>query len=410
MLKQMFKPIERFIAFRYFFSPKSDGFISLISTLSFVGIMLGVAALIIVTSVLNGFRTELMQQLIGIKGHVHIYPTGPVKMENLLKKLDAMPGVTHVLPISENPTIMSSNGRFNGVIVFGHDPARLQKHKYFSGKIAQGSIAALRKDDSVLIGIRMAEEYGLHIGDQITLMHPSQDESVLGTITKERNFTVVGVFDLGMREYDKRFIFTSLDNVQSFYETGPSHIEVFTNPPEHMSKKIEAGLTDFNVEVLDWEHTNAPALKALNIEKNVMFIVLTLIIMIAVLNIVSSLVMLVKDKTKDIAILRTMGMSHQSIGKIFLINGITIGVFGTLCGFVIGILFVENIDTIRLFIERILGTQLFSAEAYGINQLPAILDWKDVSLICGVSVSCSVLASLYPSLRAARLDPVQILR
>ena len=406
----MFKPIERLIAFRYFFSPKNDGFISLISTLSFVGIMLGVAALIIVTSVLNGFRTELMQQLIGIKGHLLIYPTGPVKMETLLKRLDTIPAVTRALPVSENPTIMSTNGRFTGVIVFGHDPDRLRHHSYFSSKIKQGSLQALKKDDTVLIGIRMAEEYNLQLGDQITLITPSQDESILGTITKERNFTVVGIFDLGMREYDKRFVFTSLENAQSFYETGPSHIEVFTNPPEHMDKKIAAALADFKVDVLDWEHTNAPALKALNIEKNVMFIVLTLIIMIAVLNIVSSLVMLVKDKTKDIAILRTMGMSQQSIGCIFLINGITIGVLGTLCGFVIGIAFVKNIDTIRLLIERILGTQLFSAEAYGINQLPALLNWTDVALVCGLSVSCSILASLYPSLRAARLDPVQILR
>ncbi len=406
----MFKSVERFIAFRYFFSPKNDGFISLISALSFVGIMLGVAALIIVTSVLNGFRSELMQQLIGIKGHVYVYPTGAVNLNQVLEKLDHLPFVTQAMPVSETPTIMSSHGRFNGVIVFGHDPSRLKQHKYFNSKVINGSVLNLKKEDTVLIGIRMAEEYNLQMGDYITLIYPSQDESVLGTITKERNFKIVGIFDLGMREYDKRFVFTSLENANSFYEMGPSHIEVFTKPPEGMTPKIVKALSEFKVDVQDWGHANAPALRALHIEKNVMFIVLTLIIMIAVLNIVSSLVMLVKDKTKDIAILRTMGMSQHAIGRIFLINGMTIGVLGTLCGFILGILFVHNIETIRLFVEHILGTQLFSAEAYGINQLPALLNWTDVSLICGLSVSCSILASFYPSWRAARLDPVRILR
>jgi len=389
-------------------SQKKEGFVSLITKLAFTGIFLGVTALIIVMSVMNGFKEELMRQLIGMKGHAVVFQHGGVtSYKEVMTKLSENENVTLALPVIEEPTLLIKNDQFHGVMLYGHDPALLSKHAYFTESMRQGRILDLDKENTAIIGARLAEEYRLKVGDTLTLLNPQGEETIFGITPKERDFEIVGIFELGMREYDRRFIFTSLSTIQHFFYKPETvhHIDVFTKTGD--AAGIDLGRP---YHVLDWQHTDSMLFKALLVQKNVMFIILALMIIIAVLNIVSSLTMFVKDKTKEIAILRSIGMQRRGIRTVFLMSGCMIGISGTFFGVCVGVFVSQYINQITQFVERTFHVTIFNPELYFLSQLPSIVAYKDIFYVCLMSLGFSFLATLYPSVRASRLNPAPVLR
>jgi len=412
----MFTPFERMIAFRYLRARKQEGFVSVIAGFSFVGIMLGVATLIIVMSVMNGFRMELFDRILGLNGHMNVYvPAGIVKeYEPLRQKIDAVGGIQAVIPIVEGQGLLNVGGVSTGVLVRGmasHD--FLIKEAFVKGIVSGGLMDFSGKN--IAIGSKLAEKFRLHIGDELVIMAPQGKASPFGTIPRSQRFTVGVIFDVGMYEYNSGFVFMPIETAQKFYrmpEGSASYLEITTENindlnwvKSNMNKEI-----DEQISLYDWRDANSSFVNALEVERNVMFLILTLIIIVAAFNIISSMIMLVKDKSTDIAIMRTIGASRKSMMKIFVLTGASIGVVGTLFGALLGISFALNIEKIRQGIEKISGTELFSAEIYFLSQLPAEIDWSEVTSVVLMAFVLSILATLYPAWRAARLNPVEALR
>lgn len=411
----MFSPFEFMVAGRYLRARKAEGFVSVIAAFSFTGIMLGVATLIIVMSVMNGFRQELITRILGLNGHMNIYSaSGPLTDYGTLQlRIADVPGVVSAAPVIETQVLMSLQGYASGALVRGMRRDDFAQKPIISKSIIRGSIDNF-DDHNVAIGRVMAEKLNLRLGDQITLLAPKGRASPFGTIPRSRAFTVGLIFDVGMHEYDSSFIFMPLEAAQVFFqmEGGVSSIEVITSSPEHLAQvqraiePIVRGVAGVN----DWRQSNSSFFNALQVERNVMFLILTLIILVAAFNIISSMIMLVKDKGRDIAVMRTMGASSGSMLRIFVLTGATIGVLGTIVGAGLGIAFALNIESIRQFLQGLTGTDLFSAEIYFLSKLPAIIDWNEVAAVIGMAFALSILATLYPAWRAAKLDPVEALR
>ena len=387
-------------------SQKKEGFVSLITKLAFVGIFLGVASLITVMSVMNGFKEELMRQLIGMKGHGIIYQASGI--HNYPNVIATLPKeITLALPVIEEPTLMIHHGQYHGVMLYGHDPQRLIQHQYFREGMKSGNIKSLNQKDTILIGTRLAEEFNLKVGDRVKLLNPEGEETFFGMIPKERTFIIGGIFELGMREYDRRFVMTSIPTIQSFFtqEKNIHHIDIFTK-----TGRVDTLKVPFPLHVMALKHTDTTLFKALLVQKRVMFIILSLMLLIAVLNIVSSMTMLVKDKTKEIAILRSMGMKKNTVVIIFLMSGCMIGVAGTLSGILFGVLLSQNVNTMTQLIERAFHVQIFNPELYFFSHVPTMIAYQDILLVSGISLTFSLLATLYPAIRASRLDPAPVLR
>jgi len=412
----MFSPFERMMALRYLRSRKAEGFVSVIAGFSFMGILLGVATLIIVMSVMNGFRAELMGRLLGLNGHLNI-----ISQQKLITDYEAItdrlqeriPAVTGVFPMVERQALLTAQGRSNGVMVRGLSAFSFGNKPVLSASIREGSLAAF-KDDAAAVGIEMAKKLNLKVGDPIVLISPQGKATPFGTMPRSRSFTVRVIFDVEMYEYNANFIFVPLAAAQAFFTTGTGvdALEIFTDNVAHtdqIAQDIAANLSS-DMEVVDWKASNRSFFNALQVERNVMFLILTLIILVAAFNIISSMIMLVKDKGRDIAIMRTMGATRKSMLKIFILTGATIGVLGTLGGAAVGISFALNIETIREVLQAMTGTELFSAEVYFLSKLPAKIDWSEVMSVIGMAFALSFLATLYPAWRAARLDPVEALR
>ncbi len=411
----MFSNPIPFIAFRYLRARKKEGFVSVITGFSLVGIALGVATLIIVMSVMNGFRAELMGRILGLGGHINIYGlAGPLADYDLLAdKIRNVPGVTAVLPVLDTQVLLTHNGMARGALVRGLKPGDLAFKPLLANKIIEGNLLEI-DSDGILIGKRMAENLHVKVGDNLNLMSPAGTVTPFGTMPRSRAYPIIGIFDVGMFEYDSNFIYMPLDRLQKFVsmEGRVNTIEITTKDANALNGPRAAitQITGGTVRVQDWQQVNSSYFNALKTERNVMFLILTLIILIAAFNIISGLIMLVKDKGRDIAILRTMGASRWTVMKIFLLTGSTIGVVGTLSGLILGVAFALNIESIREFLQHLTGTDLFSAEIYFLSQLPARLDWQQVLGICGMALSLSFAATIYPAWRAARLEPVEALR
>jgi lipoprotein-releasing system permease protein len=411
-----FAPFEWMIALRYLRAKRKEGFVSVISGISLVGIALGVATLIIVMAVMNGFRHELLSRILGLSGHVVVQGYGGELMhfDDVAAKVRAVPGVVRVSPVIDGQVMATSNGISRGALVRGIRRDDLAKLTTVSKTLSPGALSRFQGGDSVIIGYRMAQQLGIGPGMTITLIAPKGNVTPFGTTPRVKTYSVAGVFNIGMSEYDSSFVFMPLEEAQLYFGLGDgvSGLEAMVAKPDAVAGYTTAiaQAVGPTARILTWQDVNSSLFGALEVERNVMFLILTLIILVAALNIVSGLVMLVKDKGGDIAILRTMGATRGAVMRVFLIAGASIGIFGTLLGFVVGVLFCQNIEAIRQFLSSLTGTQLFNPEIYFLSKMPAEIDSGEVIAVVAMSLSLSLLATLYPSWRAARLDPVEALR
>ena len=412
----MFSKTERILAFRYLKSRKRTGFVSVIAGFSFLGIMLGVATLIIVMSVMNGFRAELMSRVLGLNGQMGVYPAWGSRLddyENRMKSVLEIDGVSAVVPVVDGQVMASAGDNSSGAMVRGMQVADFESRPILKDKY-KGLDLNEFTDAQVIMGYRLARRLGVRIGDSVTLISPKGNITAFGTIPKMKRYTVIGTFDTSMFEYDDNFMFMPLREAQHFFKTegGVSHLEVFVPETERLSAVINEAFEKMGdrAQVYDWRYTNQAFFNAIEVERNVMFLILTLIIIVAAFNMISGLIMLVQDKAKDIAILRTMGMSRGGIQRVFLMSGVTVGVAGTVAGVILGLAFSYNIDAIKAWLEGLSGRELFSAEIYFLSHLPAKVDINEVIVVTIMSLVLSLLATVYPSWKASRTDPVEALR
>ena len=412
----MFTRFEWLLAARYLRTRRRDGFISVIAWFSLLGILLGVATLIIVMSVMNGFRGELLGRILGLNGHATVQGIGGdlTDYDTIAEKLRTVAGVTVARPLAEGQVMATANGVASGAVVRGMRLADLKARPIIADNIKAGSLDDLAGGNAVLIGTRMAGKMGLQVGDNIQLISPQSTATAFGSVPRAKAYQIVGLFEVGMYEYDSSYIFMPLEAAQTYFRLGDavSGVEIEVQNPDDV---VDMRLALFRAiegkgRVVDWQQLNSHFFSALQVERNVMFLILTLIILVAAFNIISGLIMLVNDKGKGIAILRTMGATRGSVLRVFLIAGTSIGVIGTVAGLTVGLLFCENIDTIRIWLENLSGTELWSPEIRFLSRIPAEVDPGEVATVVVMALGLSLAATLYPAWRAARLDPVEVLR
>jgi lipoprotein-releasing system permease protein len=411
-----FAAFEWLLSGRYLRARRKEGFISVIAGFSFLGILLGVATLIIVMAVMNGFRKELLDKILGLNGHLLVQPLeSPLTdWKDVADRISGVKGVRLAVPVVDGQALASSPFNASGVFVRGIRSADLTNLTSIAKNIKQGTLENFDEGQGVAIGRRLADQLSLHAGDSITLVAPKGAITPMGTTPRIKPYRIAAVFEIGMSEYDGTFVFMPLTEAQAYFNRASdvTSIEVFTTNPDKIDeyRKSVTEAAGRPIYLVDWRQRNSTFFNALQVERNVMFLILTMIVLVAALNIVSGLIMLVKDKGSDIAILRTMGASQGSIMRIFLITGAAIGVVGTLSGLVVGLLVCTNIESIRQFISWMTSTELFSPELYFLSKLPAEIDVGETSAVVVMALTLSFLATLYPSWRAARLDPVDALR
>ena len=411
-----FSAYEWMLSLRYLRARRKEGFISVIAGFSFLGIMLGVATLIIVMAVMNGFRQELLTKILGLNGHLLIQPLESPLTDYaaVADRVSKVPGIYLAAPLVEGQALASSPFNASGVVVRGMRGADLAKLTQVSKNIKQGTLAGFDDGQGIAIGARLAEQLSVRAGDNLTLVAPRGAVTPMGTTPRIKAYKIAAVFEIGMSEYDSAFVFMPLTEAQAYFNRAGdvTAIEVYTDDPDRIDsfRKAVTEAAGRPIYMVDWRQRNATFFNALQVERNVMFLILTLIVLVAALNIVSGLIMLVKDKGSDIAILRTMGATQGAIMRVFLITGAAIGVVGTGVGFIIGVIVCAYIEDIRRFLSWLTNTELFSPELYFLSQLPAHMNVKETTAVVVMALGLSLLATLYPSWRAARLDPVEALR
>ncbi len=452
----MFGAFERTVAGRYLRARRGERFVSVIAIFSLAGIALGVATLIIVMSVMNGFKSDLLGRILGLNGDLSIYATGPslTDYDALAARVRAVPGVLDAVPLVEGQVLLSTDRGSSGGLVRGIRGADLRALHEISDNIRAGSLDAFgagvpatgmpaagappgaapasasappagarapaSAEDGIAIGLTLAQRFGLSVGSKLTLVSPDGAATAFGTVPRVRAYRVVAIFQAGLNDYDSTFVFLPLAAAQVFFQKAgqATQVSVKVADPERVTpvtRAIRAALDaqpppGGPVRVVDWTQSNNSFFAAIQIEQNVMFLILTLIILVAAFNVVSSLIMMVKDKTRDIAVLRTLGAGRGAIMRIFLMCGASVGVTGTLIGTALGVVFCANIERVRLALQSVTGTDLFNPEVYYLEHLPAKLDWREVTQVIVMALVLSLLATLYPSWRAARTDPVEALR
>ncbi len=414
----MFGPFERAVAGRYLRARRGERFVSVIAIFSLVGIALGVATLIIVMSVMSGFKDDLLSRILGLNGHLGVYSAnsaGIGQFDELAARIRRVPGVTSAVPVVEGQVLLTGRSQNSGGIVRGIAPADLRSLPSIAGNIRSGSLDDFQGDDAIAIGLTLADRFGLDVGSKITLVSPDGAVTAFGTVPRVRAYRVVAIFQAGMNEYDSTFTFLPLQAAQIYFQKPGTvtQIEVMVRDPQHVSvvsRAIRDALREQPVRVIDWTQSNDSFFAAVQVEQNVMFLILTLIIVVAAFNVVSSLIMMVKDKTRDIAVLRTLGAGRGAIMRIFLMCGASVGVTGTMLGTVLGVVFCLNIERLRLALQSLTGTTLFDPTVYYLEHLPAKLDAMTVTQVVLMALALSLLATLYPSWRAAKTDPVEALR
>ena len=411
------KFIEKFIALRYLRSRRSEGFISVSAWFSFLGIVLGVATLIVVMSVMNGFRTELIDRILGINGHLIIYPNEGNYIKNynnVIRDIVNIKDVVAVTPQVEGQALARSQDFISGVIVRGVRWSDLPSKKLLWNSLSIEAKKNYKNRKQILLGFRLAKKLNLNIGDKLTLFSANGLETPLGVFPQKQSFIVGGFFNVGMYEYDNNFIFLPWEDAQSFLLTNKNTqtLEIFLKDHNYSTKlkKIIKNMIDSKLTVLDWKNKNSSFINALNVEKNVMFLILSLIILVAAFNIISSMIMLVNTKRGDIALLRAMGASKSVIIKIFLLIGSFVGILGTFFGTLLGVYLSINIEQVRQFLSFMFNQNLFSPEVYFLTQLPSEIRFYEVISVISISLVLSILASVYPSWKASKIAPAEALR
>jgi lipoprotein-releasing system permease protein len=415
----MFGPFERMMAGRYLRARKGERFVSIIAIFSLVGIALGVATLIVVSSVMSGFQTELVSRILGVNGHATIEAFSGQKIEGypeIVARIQALPDVASVVPMLDGQAMLSTEGGgARGGLVRGITLDDLRRLRPISDHIVAGSLDQFTGDDAIVVGVALARSYRLRIGDTLTVLSPDGAATAFGTIPRVRAYKVVAIFDAGLHDYNSSIVFLPLKAAQVFFQKpdGVTGIEIRMTDPQlvgSLGPPLTELLRDRQVYARDWRRANDTIIGVLQIQKNTMFIVLGMIVLVAAFNVVSSLIMLVKDKRGDIAVLRTIGASSGAVLRIFLMCGAFVGVSGTLIGTALGVLVCRNIVAIQHFIEDMTGGRVFDSSAFMLTTLPDKVDWVDVSRVVALGLALSLLATLYPSWRAARTDPVEALR
>lgn len=407
-------PFEWTIAKRYMLPGRGEAFIALVAGISLVAVALGVAALVIVMSVMNGFRAELFDKIVGLNGHAIIQAYGG-RLDNwqqVLKEVKATPGVTRASPLIEQPLLASFNGRVEAILVRGNTPEDIRR---LQPQVKAGSLATLKPGASqVAIGARLAENLGAQLGDSITIINPQGRATPFGTVPRQIAYQVSAIFEIGVYDYDNAFVVMPMEDAQTLLLTGDSigMIEVKTNDPDNVGAILGplAQKLQGRAVVTDWKTINASLFEALAVERVAMFVVLSIIVLVAVFNILSSLIMLVRAKTRDIAILRTMGATRRSLLKIFVTTGFVIGALGTVVGLLLGFIFLFFRQPIVRGIEIVTGQNLWDPSIRFLTELPSRSDPVEITVICIMALVFSFLATLYPAFRAASTDPVQVLR
>jgi lipoprotein-releasing system permease protein len=411
----IFGAVERMVAFRYLRARRQEGFISVIAIFSLTGIALGVATLIVTMAVMNGFRAELLGRILGFNGHINVYSAqGPlVDYDAEAAQLRKLAGIVSVRPVIEGQVMASAGSAASGALVRGLTVDDLKSQALLTAHLSAEALANF-KDNNVVIGSRLAQRLGIQPGGSITFISPQGTATVFGTVPRIKTYRVAGTFEVGMYEFDNGVAFMPMDTAQTFFnlDKAVSSLEVMVADPDNIrayDREIYNALGG-KARIYDWQQSNLSFFNAVEVERNVMFLILTLIILVAAFNIVSSMIMLVKDKGHDIAILRTMGATRGMILRIFILAGASVGIVGTLAGFVLGVEFASHIEQIRRALQAVIGTDLFSAEIYFLTQIPARIDPYEVGTVLAMAFGLSFLATIYPSWRAARLDPVEALR
>jgi lipoprotein-releasing system permease protein len=411
-----FSAYEWLLALRYLRARRKEGFISVIAGFSFTGIMLGVATLIIVMAVMNGFRNELFAKILGLNGHIIVNKIGGSfeDYDEIAKRTILVPGIKAAMPLIEGQVMVSSPVQATGALVRGVSEAGLRSLPLVANNIRYGTLDGFGNGTGIAIGTRLANSLRVNVGDTIMLVSARGAQTPFGTAPRTKPYVVTALFEMGMSEYDRTMVFMPLLEAQRYFSRGPEvdALEIVVSDPGRVDDSVKAvrAAAGPTVNVSDWRQRNETFFTVLEVERNVMFVILSLIVLVAALNIISGLMMLVKDKGRDVAILRTMGATRGAMMRVFLITGASIGIVGTLAGLVLGIVFCLNIESIRELTAWLTDTTLFDPSVYYLTRLPADMNVRETASIVGMALALSVLATLYPSWRASTLDPVEALR
>jgi lipoprotein-releasing system permease protein len=412
----LFSKFERITSWRYLRAKRKEGFISVITGFAFTGIALGVATLIIVMSVMNGFKDELLNRILGINGHISIVSSAGFPFNNYKKAIEdlqSIDGIEMALPLIEKQLLVSSSRGAEGAMVRGINSEDILRKKVMRDGFARVDATEF-EGDVVVLGYKLAHKLGVHINDEVTLISPNGKITAFGSVPRIKSYRVIGTFNMGMFEYDANYVFMPLESAQNYFglKDAVSVIDVTLkdeNKLPQMRSMLQRSVS-LDAYVYDWKQTNSAFFNAIDVERNVMFLILTLIILVAAFNIITGLIMLVKDKSRDIAVLRTMGATRGMIMRIFVMDGAFIGVVGTAIGVFLGLLFCYNIESIRQLLQRLSGRELFSSEIYFLSQLPAKVNNTEVLLVIVITLILSFLATIYPAYRASKYNPAEALR
>jgi len=408
---------ERMIAQRYLLPGKGEAFIFLVAGISLAAVMLGVAALVIVMSVMNGFRAELFDKIVGLNGHAVVQGYGGQLRDwrSVLAEARKTPGITSATPLIEQPMMSTFNGRVEAVQMRGMRVEDIRTNKTIGDKVLSGSLASLTPGSGrIAIGSRLAESLGAQVGSQISLLNPAGQTTPFGTVPRIVSYTVGAVFEIGVYDFDKTYVLMPLADAQQLLLQGDTvgMIELQTNDADRVRSIVAplAAKVGTNAALSDWREMNAQLFEALEVERVAMFTVLSIIILVAVFNILSSLIMLVRAKTRDIAILRTMGATRGGLLRIFMTVGTVIGVLGMIAGLVLGFLFLYFRQNIVDFVQVVTGQNLWDPQIRFLTELPSKPNPVEIIVIAAMALVFSFLATLYPAFKAANTDPVQVLR